>query len=263
MPQREIIIARPWICGSTAMNQLEPFEQFYYGFQTQGRGLLTKGSLEQAFERRRTQYDELLSGYLADRKSDAILDVACGYGNFLFYLRAEGFSDIVGVDMDPGQIKLAMLLGLPAVLGTAEEYLREGRPYGVISAFDFIEHLDKNAAVKFVKDAYLNLSPGGMLIIQCPCADGFCGAHDIFNDLTHRRVATSNSLRQFLNAAGFRKVELIDLSLPPFPRGLRSNLKRRMRVFARSALRGLLRLLGAPSPSIWSNSQIAVAWKPV
>lgn len=131
----------------------------------------------------------------------------------------------------------------------------------MVSAFDLIEHLDKNDAVRLLESAVIALRDDGMLIIQCPCADGFSGAHDLCNDLTHRWAPSSNMLRQLLMTVGFKRVQLIDMTLPPYPQGM----QRKLMMTTRKVLRKLtvlwLRLIGVHPPRVWSNSVVAIAWK--
>lgn len=241
------------------MNTLQPYEKFYYGFQVDGRGLRNKAQLMAEFDRRIPVYDSLLRGYLEDR--GRALDLGCGYGNFLYYLKARGWSDIHGADLDVKQIELARSLDLDVELVDALSAVKGASDLKLISGFDLIEHLGKNEAVELILSSFAALKSGGMLIVQCPCADGFTGAHDLCNDLTHQWAPSSNALSQLLRAAGFQRVDIIDLSMPPFATGAKTKLILAARRIARSAVGPFLSLLGIKKPRVWSNSQIAVAFK--
>ena len=238
--------------------ELEPYERFYYTYQTRGRGLTNAEDLTRAFERQAHQYDELI-GPLLPKSGDA-LDIACGYGNMLFYFRKHGLN-ASGFDLDPNQVGLARSIGLNARRGDLSTELKTVRGVDVISAMDVIEHLDRNDAVTLLRDIHSALSGEGMLLLRCPCADGFTGAHDVFNDMTHRWGATSVVVRQMLLATGFRRVELVDLTVPRYPSGMRSRLRSAQIKLARRMARFCLRLLSVQAPEIWSNSVLAVAWK--
>jgi len=240
---------------------MQPYEKFYYGGQTEARGLLSSESLRIEFKRRAVVYDELLRGFLPNGPKLRALDLACGYGNFLYYLQEKGI-EASGIDFDPKQVQLAKSIGLSVNEGDVFSVLEKAvAPYDIISAFDLLEHLNKNNAVKLIKICRECLTAKGILIIQCPCADGFRGAHHVFNDLTHQWAATSNVLRQMLVTAGYSKVVSIDLSLPPFPKSISSKGKRVVRNVSRRIAGLGLSFLGIQKPQIWSDSQIAVAWK--
>ena len=238
--------------------KLEPYEDFYYSYQTRGRGLTSVADLTRAFEHQSARYDELFGPFLP--KCGTAIDVACGYGNMLFFLESRGFA-ATGFDLDQKQVDLARSIGLDARHGDLSTELEAARGVDLISAMDVIEHLDKNDAVKLLREIYTALSPAGLLLLRCPCADGFTGAHDVFNDMTHRWGATSVVIRQMLQAIGFQRIELVDLAVPRFPRTLRSKVRARQIAMTRGLTRFWLRLLGLQPPTIWSNSVIALAWK--
>jgi SAM-dependent methyltransferase len=238
--------------------ELEPYEQFYYSFQTEGRGLTKAEDLTRAFERQAAVYDELIGPLLP--QCGTALDVACGYGNMLFYFQKHGLI-ASGFDFDQNQVALARSIGLDARCGDLSTELKGLSALDVISAMDVIEHLKKNDAVSLLRDIYAALSSKGMLLLRCPCADGLTGAHDVFNDMTHRWGATSVVVGQMLRAIGFKRVDLIDITLPRYPTGLRSKLRARRIRLTRRLAGSCLRLLAVKPPAIWSNSVIAVAWK--
>jgi SAM-dependent methyltransferase len=242
-------------------NGLEYYEQVSYSYQTIARGLLNAQDLRTTFERMAAAYDETVGPLLPVDRSTPCLDLACGYGNWLYYLQKKGFTHTRGVDLDPKQVELARALGLPAEIDDIRGALTETSKFGLISAFDLVEHLEKSTAVRLLQQAHAALLPGGLLVLQCPCADGFTGSHDICNDLTHKWGASSNMLNGLLKAVGFGEVRIIDATLPPFPRGLKRRLLAVSRKAARKVLQLMMRAAGVKPPAIWSNSQIALAWK--
>jgi len=240
---------------------MEEYERFYYGYQTIGRGATSVEALQNRLEAHTFIYDELLKGHLDQVAPGLAIDLGCGYGNFLYYLRARHWADAAGYDLTEGQVALAQSLGLNAQLGDARQALDSQQDVSLVAAFDLIEHLSKNDAVALLRQSHQVLKDGGLMIVQCPCADGFRGAHDFCNDLTHRWAPTSNTLSQMLGAAGFSRVTLIDLTLPPFPRTLRSRIRNFVRRMAGLAAKPALAALGVGTPKIWSNSMIALGWK--
>jgi len=61
-------------------------------------------------------YNNLLGPFLPKNPEAFILDVGCGMGLALGFLKASGFKNVEGVDTDAGQIKLACEAGLPGRL---------------------------------------------------------------------------------------------------------------------------------------------------
>ena len=249
------------IMGS--QGELEHYERIYYGYQVQGRGAHTPEDLIAQFRTAISAYNEAIGPLLPSEKTVSCLDLGCGSGNWLYFLRQRGYANARGVDMDPKQVELARSLGLSAEVEDVTSALERSERLGLISALDVIEHLDKNSAVRFLERIYAHLEPGGMLVLKCPCADGFCGVHDLCNDLTHRWAPSSNMLSQLLRAVGFENGRVIDLSLPPYPTGARRKALLCLRRVARWLTKTWLHLLGVAPGPVWSSSLMAVAWKPV
>jgi 2-polyprenyl-3-methyl-5-hydroxy-6-metoxy-1,4-benzoquinol methylase len=248
--------------AGTSTSGIEYYESVYYGAQTIGRGARTNEQLLFLFQKLVSHYDELLGPLLPNSPTTRCLDLACGYGNWLHYLRSKGYGLIEGVDSDPEQVRLAQMLKLPARVGDVHDVLQGNGEYDIISALDLIEHLEKNNAVRLLQAVLAALRPGGMLIIRTPCADGFAGSRDIFNDLTHRWGATSNVIRQLLRTIGFANVILLDESAPRYPKTLRRLGLISLRRIVRKFISFGLRVAGVPVPRIWSPSQMVVAQKP-
>lgn len=241
--------------------KFEFYEDFYYSYQVQGRGVLNSKDLLSLFEYENKDYDDLIGFALPNNRDIDCLDLGCGYGNFLYYLKSKGFKNTKGFDLDDNQIALAKSLKLNVEKKDVNDAFGNVANYGLISAFDLLEHLDKNKAVKLLLNIYNALNKNGLLILQCPCTDGFTGAHDMTNDLTHKWAATSNMLNQLLMATGFNKVIIIDLTMPPNPKRLGRKIILVLRKISRIIACVFMRLLGIKIPRVWSNSQIAVAWK--
>lgn len=242
------------------MARLEPYEEFYYGGQVEGRGVATPEDLDSYLAHVAFDYGEFFGNRIDHLRQLPALDLGCGYGNFLYFLRQRNWMIAHGVDLDQAQVTLARSIGLDARLGDATTAIGADR-YGIIAAFDLIEHLSKNDAVALLLASQRALLPGGALIIQCPCADGFRGAYDLCNDLTHRWAPTAVSLRQMLLTAGFARVDLIDLTLPPFSATPKRRIKYAIRRLARKLAAPVLSILGISSPVVWSDSVLAIAWQ--
>src|SRR5947209_6961404 len=68
-------------------------------------------SVQSALSKRGPYLKKLISSYLPQDKSLKLLDLGCGYGGILHFLREAGYDSIAGVDVSPEQVKLAHHLG--------------------------------------------------------------------------------------------------------------------------------------------------------
>jgi SAM-dependent methyltransferase len=199
---------------------------------------------------------------LPARRDAAWLDAPCGYGNFLYFLRSMGYSDVSGYDMDPEQVRLAQLLKLPASQGDALAAVADSsRSFDGIASIDFLEHISRDQALRFLSDCRDRLRPGGVLLVRAPCADGPFGSRDVWNDLTHKWAATSNLLCAILRLSGFERVQILDERPQPY------NALNRIRLLGFYPARALASLwlvaLGIAPPAVWSSSMWAVAYAPL
>src|SRR5690349_7061935 len=69
----------------------------------------------EALERDRRLFSALYRRFLPARRDAEILEVGCGSGSFLHYLRSEGYQRVHGVDIAAEQVTLARSLGIEDV----------------------------------------------------------------------------------------------------------------------------------------------------
>jgi len=240
---------------------MQSYEKIYYDYQVQARGLLTEDSLLTHFNKLARWYNARLKRYLPVDRDAQCLDVPCGYGNFLYFLKSKGYSNIQGIDLDEKQVELAKILGLPASECDAFELLSdEKQSFDLISSLDFIEHISKDDAVRFLSLSYQRLKPRGVLLLRAPCGDGPFGAHDAWNDLTHQWGMTSNLLRTMLDLNGFEDVKTLDER--PQPTSLVDSIRWLVFFPAKALASAMCMALGMRPPTIWTRSMIAIAYKP-
>ena len=233
----------------------------YYAYQTQARGLLEPADLERVFTKRAKWYASRLRDFLPSDRAVRWLDLPCGFGNFLYFLRRQGYRNVVGYDLDPEQVRLARSLNLPAREGDAFELLRNAdESFDCIASIDFLEHLDRDAALDVLELCFERLNPGGLLLMRVPCADGPFGAHDAVNDLTHQWSLTSNVLRAILEMTHFDRVQILDER--PQAYNLVNGVRLATFHAARLAATGFVAALGMEAPRIWSRSMWGIAFKP-
>jgi SAM-dependent methyltransferase len=160
-----------------------------------------------------------LGGLLPERRDSRILDIGCGNGAFLHFLRGAGYTNLLGVDVSEEQLAVAAGMGLPVRHGDAFEFLRAAEPgsYDLISAFDLIEHFRKEEILEFMDLAGAALAPGGRILLQTPNAHSLFGARLRYADFTHEVGLTPLSLTTALRVTGFRDVRVLPAG--PVPHG--------------------------------------------
>lgn len=154
-------------------------------------------------------YDTYLGGWLPQRKEAAILDIACGGGKLLYFLKSRGYINVQGVDISPEQVILSKQVIAQVVERDAVEFLQEHpESFDLIIGLDIVEHFLKDEALGFLEACYRALLPSGRLILQTPNAESPWGMMHRYNDFTHEIAFNSNSMKRLLEFCGFSEIEL-------------------------------------------------------
>ena len=236
----------------------EDFYNTVYTHQTHNRGKLTKNDLLGHFEYASKFYYNVLIPYLPKVKSSNIVDIGCGYGNFLHFLKSQGFTNYQGLDFDKNQVELACSLGLNATTGDWREFTKLEKT-SLLSALDFLEHLPREQMLSFLECCNNSLDSDGKIILRVPNSTGFFSAADYFNDLTHEWSFTPASIEALLSIAGFK----VEVCLNDRPRlyGLKGAIQNLILRTSRGITKLWLATLGLPMPKVYTKSMWIVASK--
>lgn len=161
---------------------------------------------EQYYERWANAAWDHIQGWLPERRSDPVLDIGCGSGKLLYLLRRLGYSNLTGIDLSPEQIDVARQWFQDATIihGDARDLLATNQEhYGLICAFDVIEHFRKEEILPFLELIYQALQPGGRIILQTPNADSPYVGSVGYADFSHEWFFTPGGLEHVLRLAGF------------------------------------------------------------
>ena len=154
-------------------------------------------------------YFKRLLTFFPEDKDTRVLDLGCGYGNWLYWLKQAGYRNLEGVDCSPEQVQAAHSIGLDCVVqGDIKVHLADRKPESceVVLAFDVLEHFGKEEALQFADEVFRVLTPGGRLILHLPNGAGFLSGSIVYGDFTHEFIVTKRSLGQLLRCAGFSQI---------------------------------------------------------
>jgi SAM-dependent methyltransferase len=143
------------------------------------------------------------------RPTDTVLDLGCGYGNFINNVVAERrialdtWPDIARY-LDPGvQAIVGPVTDLSAIPDASVDYA---------FASNLFEHVEQQAFSQALARLAEKLSPGGSLTILQP--NYRYAYREYFDDYTHVSIYSHVSLCDFLTANGFEPVEVRERFLP-------------------------------------------------
>ena len=188
-------------------------EELYASYVSGGRAADSGKPASAHFAHRAPHIRRLIDRRFPADRSIPVLDIGCGHGALLYFLRQKGYSNVRGVDGSPEQVALAHRLGVEEVaLGDGMGFLRqqESASAGVVCLFDVLEHLTRPEAFELITEIRRVLRPQGLLIGRAPNAQGIFGMSVRYGDLTHEQAFTSNSLPQMLHSLGFTAVRCFE-----------------------------------------------------
>jgi cyclopropane fatty-acyl-phospholipid synthase-like methyltransferase len=145
---------------------------------------------------------------LPDDKEVKIIDVACGSGHFLCFLKKEGYTNIEGIDLSEEQLEVAKKMKVNNVQkADLFKYLpKYPQSFDMIIACNIIEHLNKDEIMQFLDLIYQSLKNEGRVLITTLNTQSLFGAHTVFNDFTHEQGFTPSSLSQILRVCNFSDI---------------------------------------------------------
>lgn len=181
-------------------------------------------SFKQANILTREQYEKASDGFelayanfLPEDKNAAILDIGCGAGHFLYYLKKKGYSNFLGIDISSQQIEFCKKKVSGKVkLADALEFLKDkNRVYDVIVAHDILEHVPKDKTLCLIELIYNSLKKEGIFITRVPNMSNPFSLDSRYSDFSHETGFTAKSLYQVLWVGGFRDIRILpSISIP-------------------------------------------------
>ncbi|WP_337872183.1 class I SAM-dependent methyltransferase [Ignavibacterium sp.] len=193
-------------------------------------------------------------------KDSLILELGCGPGYLLDYLKLNGFNNITGVDISREQVELANSKGHHVLLDDIFNYLRNSSDkFDIIFAFDLIEHFTKDELLELTNLIFNSLSDAGLFIIRTPNGQGYFSGHIIYGDLTHQTIFTPNSLTQLLANAGFNNIDFSENA--PVKKNLTGIVRATLWSVIKSILNFTLMIENGGSQKIWTRDFYCFAKK--
>lgn len=145
-----------------------------------------------------------------DADKDTVLDLACGYGEFINNIKAKRK---IAVDLNPDSpASLAPGIEFHATRANELGPIPDGS-VDVVFTSNFFEHLpSKTVLSEVLREVHRMLRPGGKLIAMGPNIRYLPGEYWDFID--HHLPLSERSLAEALSISGFEMVQVVDRFLP-------------------------------------------------
>lgn len=240
---------------------MNPYRDAFYQRQAEWHGYKGAEDVQGRHEGRIPYYRWYTRGWLDIPKETPVLDIGCGSGQFLYFLKSEGFSNAVGIDLDRTQVEIGRSLGLDCRCAPVAEFLGENpaTSFGVVAMLDILEHFTREELFPLMETVVSRMPEGGRLIASVPNADSPMGLRSTYADITHEISFTPVSLTEMLFCHGLRVTSLLDpwpAPISPLRAGYRALCR-----LTRAVETARLGLLGFDAPKYWSTVVWALAEK--
>ncbi|MFM6056552.1 MAG: class I SAM-dependent methyltransferase, partial [Sphaerospermopsis kisseleviana] len=133
------------------------------------------------------------------------------FGQLLNRLKQNGFNDICGADIDEQALEVS------SKFHKVYDCREIGWDNELTNSFDLIimshvlEHFPKDEMISRLIQIRTLLKDNGKIVIMVPNAQSNTGAYWAYEDFTHHYLFTSGSIYYVLKAAGFSKIDFIDV----------------------------------------------------
>lgn len=184
-------------------------------------------------------FEALYKNVLPRDKNATILDIGCGAGHFLYFLKLKGFRNYYGIDISMQQIEFCKKnISNKVKKVDAFVFLNTIQcQYDLIVAHDVLEHIPKRKTVELLQLIHNSLTENGQFILRVPNMSNPFSIDSRHRDFTHELGFTEKSLIQVLSVSGFSKQKVFSTKTKA------KTFKNKVRYLMVTALHAMIRFL--------------------
>lgn len=155
-------------------------------------------------------YRKRWKNYLPEHKEIEIVDLGCGEGDFMLFLKNEGYNNVQGVEIEVDRAKLANhKSGFDVISKDALVYLTEiETKFDVIAMLNLIEHLELDKVYELFEILLMRLKREGRVFIETPNLASPISGAIAYGDLTHKCFFSPATIAELASRFGFEIIEI-------------------------------------------------------
>lgn len=151
-------------------------------------------------------YEDIFRDLLPLDKSAKVLEIGCGAGQLLYYLKTIGYTNIQGIDMGKEQTNFLKKMGIEGhLIASIPDFLKDKKElYDFIIMNQVIEHFTKSELWNNLRAIRDSLKDDGSFVFVTPNMACLSGLFQRYIDLTHEIGFTERTAYQVMRIAGFK-----------------------------------------------------------
>lgn len=171
--------------------------------------MLTHMDSLREFKRYSNYFEKNYGDKLPRSKNSSILDLGCGKGIFLRYLKNKGYKNIYGVDLSPENVAICKDNDLNVTLGDMLEFMEDAdTKFDLVVMNDLFEHIEKREIISVLSKIKRVLKKESSLLIKTMNMSNPIAMNTLFCDFTHEWGYTEKSISQVCKVAGYSNVKV-------------------------------------------------------
>jgi len=181
----------------------EDLHEFYENYHTNH----LKNAIND-FPFRNAYWKSRILKFLPSNKKIKILDLGCGNGDFLLFMKNLGFQDLTGVEYsdEMKNISEKTVTNIRIVNADATKFLSDSKEkYDLVLCAHLLEHFEKIKVLETFRLVKENLNTGGQFIVYTPNFASPFGIPIAFGDFTHITHFSGPSMAQL---AGLSELDI-------------------------------------------------------
>lgn len=157
---------------------------------------------------RAKRIERLVESHFLGRKDISLLDIGCGVGYFLQFMKSRGYENVRGLDVNSKSIRYLKSIGIDADVGFVEDQVCADYQFDAIVVDQVLEHVEDPNSI--LKKCHRILKPGGIIWLSTPNIQSWHilwrlkQFHRHFTGSGHINHFTPRTLKSVLEKNGFR-----------------------------------------------------------
>lgn len=161
-------------------------------------------------------YKKNILRFFKKDKKIKIVDLGCGFGQVLYFLRKQNYCNVLGVDLSNENIIHCQKEGFNVVCSDILNYLKDLKDKkDVFILSNVVEHFNYSEIENILNLIYKKLEKNGKLIIIIPNCNNVYGLATYFSDITHKSPLNEKSFEDIIVKTPFKTYEFCNLIVYP------------------------------------------------